>query len=341
MDYSLYSAEDFAADESFISYHLRNNPGAIAFWEEWISLHPEKMDEIMIAERLLDKLLMRLPEEEFEAEQARIWAHIAPDTQPSYSIPAPHNKLPVAHTRKKIPVIAWIMIPAILAISAFLVYKGLQPTPINWQSYQTPAGKKATIVLDDGSKVILNAGATLQYHPWQKGDSMRLRLQGEAFFEVAPQAARIFVVNAGELDITVLGTSFNVQNLPEAHTHSVALVTGKIKLHTPQGDTLLQPQQLASYSNSNHNLQLTTFDTETITGWKDGIIKWQKASFNEVAAALHKVYHIVLVNQSGTIPAPFTGRFVNSGYESIIKSYCYTHRLSYLQKGNTITLQNK
>lgn len=341
MDYSLYSAEDFAADESFISYHLRTPPEAITFWEEWISLHPEKMDEIMIAEYLLDKLLMRLPEEEFEAEQARMLAHITHDTQPAYNIPELPDELSVAHARKKIPVMAWIMMPVIFAISAFLIYKGLQPTPINWQSYQTPAGKKATIVLDDGSKVILNAGATLQYHPWQKGDSMRIRLQGEAFFEVAPQAARIFVVNAGELDITVLGTSFNVQNLPEAHMHSVALVTGKVKLHTPQGDTLLQPQQLASYTSNSHRLLLTTFDTETITGWKDGIIKWQKASFNEVAAALQKMYHIVLVNQSGTVPAPFTGRFVNTGYESIIKSYCYTHRLSYSQKGNTITLQNK
>ncbi|GGH60322.1 ferric-dicitrate binding protein FerR (iron transport regulator) [Filimonas zeae] len=342
MDYSLYRAEDFAADESFNRYYLRSHDKDIQFWEEWIRLHPEKMDEVIIAEQLLDRLFLRLPAEELEAEQNRMLQFMAQRRQAVIAeLPAAETPAMVKHPRKRRSVLAWLAVPVAAAIAAVTVYYVLQPKPLEWQSYTNPAGKRSTVLLDDGSKVILNAGTTLQYHRWEKGDSMRIRLNGEAFFEVSPQAGRAFVVTAGEVQIAVLGTSFNVQTPANGQPHAIALVDGRIRLHTPAGDTILLPQQQARYVGKGTPLQIQSFDTEVATGWKEGIIKWKNASLEEVAATLLKTWNITLVNKSGKQPAGYTGRFVNTRYETILKSYCYINRLQYTVKGNTIILENQ
>ncbi|WP_162796068.1 hypothetical protein [Pedobacter nanyangensis] len=64
MNYNYYHSEDFAADESFIAYYLKTDTEAIAFWLDWIARHPEKLDEIYNAERMLAKLSFRLDDEE-------------------------------------------------------------------------------------------------------------------------------------------------------------------------------------------------------------------------------------------------------------------------------------
>lgn len=340
MDYTLYRAEDFAADESFISYHLRSNATDVAFWKEWISLHPEKMDEVIQAEQLLDRLYMRISEEELEAEQQRMQAFVM-KTKYRQGLEDTNTPVTMAAKKRKQPVLAWVAASVIIIAVAIIAYTLTRAKPIQWQTYNNAPGKKATLTLDDGSQVILNAGATVQYHRWKEGDSMRVKLNGEAYFEVTPNMHRVFLVKAGDVDITVLGTGFNVLSIPQETIQSIALVHGKVHVHTPHGDVLLQPNQEALYAKQTGSLQVKAFDNEIVAGWKDGIIKWEGASFEEVAATLKKKHNIILVNKTGAVPAPYTGRFENTPIEAIIKSYCYTHRYAYTIHGDQVILQNQ
>ncbi len=70
-DYTSYTVEDFITDESYVSYYLQQHEEDTAFWTNWISLHPEKLDVIISANNYIDALSIRLSEAEFEKEQYR------------------------------------------------------------------------------------------------------------------------------------------------------------------------------------------------------------------------------------------------------------------------------
>src|SRR5882757_8974334 len=76
MDYLLYEAEDFASNESYLRYYFRLNDSDIAFWEDWICRHPERLDMIMNADQLISSLSLQLPENEFQQEYERMKAAI-------------------------------------------------------------------------------------------------------------------------------------------------------------------------------------------------------------------------------------------------------------------------
>ena len=72
MNYNLYQAEDFASDESFINWYLKKDAESILFWDNWKRIHPEKLDELYHAERLLDLVYLKLDEEELNIQFEKI-----------------------------------------------------------------------------------------------------------------------------------------------------------------------------------------------------------------------------------------------------------------------------
>ena len=123
------------------------------------------------------------------------------------------------------------------------------PQPVT-QKLSVPAGQRAHIVLPDGSKVWVNAGSTLTY-PSIFGEERRVKLNGEAFFEVA-KGTLPFIVSTGKVDIKALGTQFNVFNYPSEEL-TVALLEGSVRVYHPeqeqQGVLLSPEQQLTATAN--------------------------------------------------------------------------------------------
>ncbi|MDX5438678.1 MAG: hypothetical protein LPK03_15870 [Pontibacter sp.] len=164
MDYSLYKAEDFAADESFINYHLGTDPAAVAFWQNWISHHPEKLDEILTAEHLVDLLHIRLPQTEVEEERNRMLNFL----QGSELQLTTENDTHFNTERSSRNIGRWVSVLVICAM-LLLAFLGIrrytvpEKTPVEWLSSSNPAGKRSIIQLSDGSTVTLNANSTLFY----------------------------------------------------------------------------------------------------------------------------------------------------------------------------------
>src|SRR5690606_3831137 len=82
-----------------------------------------------------------------------------------------------------------------------------------------PYKKKYQVILSDGSKVFLNAGSTLTFPASFGADERRVHLEGEAFFEIAPMPSKQFIVEAGQQQIRVYGTVFNVKAYTNEPTH--------------------------------------------------------------------------------------------------------------------------
>lgn len=322
MDYLNYKAEDFAADESFIAYHLKRDPKAVAFWENWGRLNPEKLDEIAAAERLIDMLAIRLAQDEFDLERQKMQSFIT-DRQ----------VIALTPTRKKYYWSLAASIFLILSISiAFLYKQRSQNNPevaVEWLKHENPYGKKSRVRLPDGSVIVLNGGSTLHYPKSFSSQKRELKLDGEAYFSVAHDAGRPFIVHAGSLNTEVLGTEFNISAYDPDKNVSVSLVRGKVKVTTANDQAMLMPGQKVSYDASQKTLKESGFDIESETGWKEDKLVFKNADFATVAKGIQRTYGYKLVNQSPDKNWNYTGTFHQQSVIQVIENICFSKHLKY------------
>lgn len=213
----------------------------------------------------------------------------------------------------------------------------------------TVKGHKESITLEDGSTLELNAGSKVRY-PEHFGDSSRTIFleEGEAFFNVATDPGRRFVVNAGELATTALGTSFNIRAYASEHKVTVALVSGKVKVDqlnnnaTKTSSLILLPSEQISYDRVSLSLVKTIFNKpEDITGWKQGYLIFKDAPYNEVVTGIENRYGVTVMNESNKKEWNYNGSFKNENLKEVMDIISLAKSLSYTIKNDTVYLQNK
>ena len=338
MNYSLYTAEDFVADESFIDYHLQKNEDSIQFWENWISHHPEKLDEIYNAQRILDLLYLRLNEEELTAEFEKFESFLTP-------LLLAENQ-PLKNEFKGFLNPFLIILCGVLFVFgswALLNYRQKNSLEIQYSVRHNPFGQRSIFQLSDGTKVTLNANSTLKFPDKFASKIRNVELIGEAFFEVTKNPKKPFTVTTENLSTTVLGTKFNVNTNNLNQSIQISLVEGKVKVTTANkmGEIILLPKQKVTYDRLSSSFIKSNFDTEVVSGWKDGVLSFKHASFEEVAQKINTLYGITLIDDDGKLNWDYTGAFENTDYVSIIKSICYAKKLRYKIVNDTIIIKRK
>jgi len=332
MNYNLYHAEDFAADESFIAYYLQTDEQAIAFWENWIAHHPEKLDEVYNAERLLAKLNFRLDEQELQDAFAKFDTFIATTQKPVQTY-KPNTKLSVV----KYAITAVVLLA--FTFSGYYFYQSKQ-NQLSYVSYYNGQGKVAAFVLSDGTKISLNSNSTLKYPKVFKGNKREVTLIGEAFFEVAKDKTKPFTVSTNGLRTTVLGTKFNVSAYANQTNVKVALVEGSVEVATKGGrdKMLLKPTEMATFNATTGSLSRSGFNANAVTAWKTGLIIFENATFTEIANKLYNTYGIKLLNKTAIKQWNYSGQFDKTDYLTIVKSICFAKHINYKQNNQTIIL---
>lgn len=170
---------------------------------------------------------------------------------------------------------------------------------IGQQKTTAPTGKLLTVHLEDGSEVILNAGATLSYPRRFSADTREVYLRGEAFFHVAPNAEKPFVVKTGKMDVRVLGTSFNVRAHPDMDQAKVTVASGKVSVEA-DGKTLslLNPNQEISYDKQTTRFEVADTDAKLATSWQSGEIRLDGVPFQELAIVIKNTWGMTLQTSS-------------------------------------------
>ncbi|SET59083.1 FecR family protein [Hymenobacter actinosclerus] len=134
---------------------------------------------------------------------------------------------------------------------------------------RTPRGGQYQLQLPDGSRVWLNADSRLAF-PVAFGRRRRVvQLTGEAYFEVAKDAARPFEVEAGTARVTVLGTHFNVQAYPDEPAPVTTLLEGAVRLHQGAAQVLLRPGQQGR-PRPDGTIAVRAVDASSAVAWKEG-----------------------------------------------------------------------
>jgi ferric-dicitrate binding protein FerR (iron transport regulator) len=196
---------------------------------------------------------------------------------------------------------AWMAAASIaLIITAGLLWRqsshkpGPEPIAITYKTIRAAPGKMIHLRLSDSSEVWLNAGAILRY-PQPFDDKMRKLelLDGEAFFQVHPEANRGFEVQTDRLLTKVLGTSFNIKSYRESQQMSVAVSSGKVAViprPSDQGTTLLHDQE-ARYNTATGRLIRSAVASDRTRDWKNGTFNFMEESLGDIAIELEHYFN--------------------------------------------------
>lgn len=189
---------------------------------------------------------------------------------------------------------------------------GNKTESISSNAYNTilvPKGGQYKIVLPDGSKAWLNSGSSLRYAVNFGTVSRMLELTGEGYFEVVKNKKLPFTVKSASLEVTALGTQFNVNTYSNEPYGAATLVEGSLRVSDTgsQKTVLLTPGQQAYLSKGGLNTRrVNTFE---LTAWKDGLFVISKAGLDAVMRQVERWYNVTaevkLPNTSSTISGEF------------------------------------
>lgn len=161
------------------------------------------------------------------------------------------------------------------------------------EAYHTlavPAGGEFFYELADGTRVWLNSGSEIRFPVTFGGDERRVFLRGEAFFDVARDRGKPFVVSLSRGDITVYGTRFNVNDYEESDLSTV-LVEGSIGFQVPGGEVVrLEPSDRLVYESATGVISVEKVDTLLYTAWVDKMFIFNGQPLGEIMTTLSRWY---------------------------------------------------
>ncbi|MBV7529698.1 FecR family protein [Chitinophaga sp. sic0106] len=206
-------------------------------------------------------------------------------------------------------------------------------------SLTVPAGQQYKIVLSDGSEVWLNAATTLKFPFHFSGGSREIYLDGEAYFKIAKDPQRPFVVHTALNDIDVLGTAFNINTYSSANVQT-SLTSGRVMVHNRQHTVqqLLQPGRQALYDGNSFSVQ--SFDEEEVLAWLEGTCYYHSMNLRELAGVASRFYGLefTIANQQ-LLQQSFTGLMKRNSLEDFLSDLKITGNISYTIHNNEITLK--
>ena len=196
----------------------------------------------------------------------------------------------------------------------------------------TPRGGQYRITLTDGTKVWLNAASSLQYPARFEGDTREVTLIGEAYFEVAHNASKPFIVRSGEQQTVVRGTKFNVSAYPDDHQMATTLLEGSVAIQLIQGtkgeELLLEPDQQAVVKDS--KMSKRSVDASEAMAWSQGKFMFTDAPLPVIMRQIARWYDVDVTYLQSVDDVTFTGsisRFEN--IQDVLRKLALTDRIKF------------
>lgn len=181
-----------------------------------------------------------------------------------------------------------------------------------FNTMRTPRGGQYRLTLADGTRVWLNAESAITFPVAFTGPDRRVKVEGEVYFEVAKDKSKPFRVTAGNTDIEVLGTSFNVNAYRDVGNINTTLLEGSVKIYAGGEAKILRPGQQAQVS-AEHSIAIDhSPNIEEVIAWKNGLFYFENAGLEAVMQQLGRWYNVEIVYER-TIPGRrFEGKIQRS-----------------------------
>jgi len=192
----------------------------------------------------------------------------------------------------------WAKYAAIIVvaiISGFYLNKLTDRSPDSWKQFHAETGSISRILLEDGSKIWLNANSTISLD--ERKGKVTTKLTGEAYFEITHNEKRTFIVDLGHIKIRDLGTSFNISAYPDEQYFRTTLIEGDLAITNPEGAEIrqLDPNQTFRYDQTNNTYKLEELSTAAVTGWKDNKFVFIDQTLAEICKEIEKWYGVSII----------------------------------------------
>ncbi|RKO70190.1 DUF4974 domain-containing protein [Sphingobacterium puteale] len=324
--------EKLICDESFINYCLQARLEDMEYWKQWVDANPQHRQLVEDAKGLVELMQTGPSRAEIAEERARLQAFIH------------KNDTPV-HRLRSYRWIGYTAASLLFVSMGFLFLKQQLPLAENaaqteFVSQLVPTGKYMNVLLSDSTKVKLGPTSTLRYPKNFNGDKRVVSLNGEGYFEVAHNAHKPFIIQTGELEIKVLGTSFNVHAFENDKLSKIALFTGKVEVSNGTKRLQLIPGQAIVYHKNKAIFSVESFEAAKEKEIMAGVLHFEKATYQEIARQLNRKYGIIVPDRPD-IELMYSGTIGHEPLEMVLEKLSLTTGYRFSIESNTLIVRKK
>lgn len=216
--------------------------------------------------------------------------------------------------------------------------------PNEYNELSTPKGRSFSIVLNDGSRIWLNAQSRIKY-PIRFGKSeRRIQIAGEAFFDVKHDPQRPFIVETADYSVKVLGTKFNVNAYDQEESSATTLVSGSVLIPMKTGiENVLTPGDQLKYSRSDKSISIQKVDIELYTSWIDNNLRIEQMSLEEIFKILMRRYDInVYYSDDVSKSEKFSGKIpLNDNLKIVLNQMSKVSNVDFQFEKNLVVVKYK
>lgn len=314
--------------------------------EGWLDESPE---HVQILEQVLREIRLTKPPELNKTHIKRsVFQHIEAGNQERIR-PLKPNK----HNN------SWA-VKAVAMVSVFIIALSLtfniestktaapQPEKLPLQQRNLAYGQTSTFRFSDGSVITLNGGSSLKFPEQFEKDKREVYLEGEAYFDIAPDKYRPFLVHVGSTTTRVLGTSFNIKAYDNDKEMQIAVVEGKVGVTSnsapstknPEEQIVLEKNQWATYHRSGTLVEQGEGDIWEQIAWKDQVLIFNNKPFSEVAKMLERWYGTEIIIKGKELKdAKLKGKHKSMSLEQVLQSIQFVLGIEYTIEDQVVTIQ--
>ncbi|NGM61773.1 DUF4974 domain-containing protein [Sphingobacterium sp. SGG-5] len=207
-----------------------------------------------------------------------------------------------------------------------------------YHTIETPRGGTYQIILPDGSKIWLNSLSKIKFPLVFDQNERIVEMEGEVFFDVAKNKNQPFIVRSKGQEITVLGTSFNVNAYSDEPFTRTTLLTGKIELRGTNSKIKLNPGE--EVLNTGTNLKIQNADIEQATAWKDGFFRFDKIDIHTLMRQVSRWYNVNIKYVGPVSDERFVGKIKRSEDINELLKIFNQGGMNIVLNGRTILVKN-
>jgi len=163
--------------------------------------------------------------------------------------------------------------------------------------------EQQSVVLADGTEVFLNRNSDLTYPVSFDGDKRQVILKGEAFFKVARNPEKPFIIKTAQTKTKILGTSFNLRAYAYESSETLSVVTGKVAFSSLRGkaEVILTPKQVGAYSLDDGKMSKQALKDPNVMAWLDKVFVFNDQSLESIVRSLSRAYGVSIEIQNSSL----------------------------------------
>ena len=213
--------------------------------------------------------------------------------------------------------------------------------PMKYHTLAVPVGGEYHFTLADGTRVWVNSASEVRFPNCFSGKKREIYVKGEVYLEVARDEKHPFVVHAGENEVRVLGTRFNLTAYPDEQEVITTLVEGSVEFWNDQSSIRLKPGEQSVLDRETNNLEKQKVDVSIYTSWVSGTYEYERMPLSDITRQLSRWYDVQFVYETTEFSNhPFTGVVKrDQSLEEVLSIIEKTTNIKFKISGRTIIIK--